>query len=178
MGAMVGSGGMVAMNQNTCMVSIAKYFMQFIQKESCGKCTFCRIGTKRMLEILEKITEGNGELSDLDKLKELAASVSLASLCQLGKTAPNPVLTTLKYFENEYLEHILDKKCRAGECKALIKFVIDESKCTGCTLCARKCPTKAISGTAKHPHVIDQDKCIRCGICEEVCRFQAVRKIS
>ncbi len=175
-GAIMGSGGMIVLDEATCMVDMARYFLSFIQKESCGKCTFCRIGTKRMLEILERITAGKGAMSDLDALKALADKITVASLCALGKTAPNPVLTTLRYFENEYIEHIRDKKCRAGVCKALIEFSIDDKKCTGCTLCARHCPVNAISGTTKTVHSINTLTCIKCGLCFEACKFNAVKK--
>ena len=174
-GAIMGSGGMIVMDEDTCMVDIARYFLAFTQKESCGKCTFCRIGTKRMLEILERITRGEGKIKDIELLKDLAEKISSASLCQLGKTAPNPVLTTLKYFEQEYFEHIRDKKCRAKVCKHLIKFNINNN-CTGCTLCVRNCPVLAISGTPKSKHSIDSTKCIKCGLCEDVCKFKAVEK--
>ena len=173
-GAIMGSGGMVVMDQSTCMVDLAKFFMGFIKEESCGKCTFCRIGTKRMHEILVKISEGKGELEDLDKLESLAYQVKDGSLCGLGQTAPNPVITTLKYFREEYLEHINDKKCRAKVCKPLLTYTINPDKCTGCTLCARNCPTDAISGARKEIHFINQDLCISCGNCESVCNFDAV----
>ncbi|MDD5456730.1 MAG: NADH-quinone oxidoreductase subunit NuoF [Candidatus Margulisbacteria bacterium] len=175
-GAIMGSGGIIVMDNDTCIVDIARYFLNFTQQESCGKCTFCRIGTKRMLEILERITEGKSSIKELEKLKDLAEKITSASLCMLGKTAPNPVLTTLKYFEDEYLEHIQDKKCRAGVCKALIKFEIKADKCTGCTLCAKNCPVKAISGQRKQPHFIDQSLCTKCGVCADVCGFGAVEK--
>jgi NADH-quinone oxidoreductase subunit F len=175
-GAIVGSGGMVAVDEDTCMVDLAKYFLQFIQSESCGKCTFCRIGTKRMLEILTRITEGKGTLSDLDKLRALAENIGVASLCALGKTAPNPVMTTLRYFEKEYLEHINEKKCSTGACKALVTYTIDAEKCIGCTKCAINCPVDTISGELKKPHFIHQEKCIKCGNCEMVCPVGAVSK--
>ena len=172
-GAIVGSGGMIVMDEDTCMVDMARYFLDFTRKESCGKCNYCRIGTKRMLEILERITEGKGEDGDIEKLEELAAKIKDGSMCGLGQTAPNPVLTTLKYFRNEYEDHIYKKKCTAHSCKALIKFEITD-KCVGCTLCAKNCPTDAITGQVKKQHVIDQEKCIKCGKCEEVCKFGAV----
>ena len=173
-GAIMGSGGMVVMDEDTCMVDMARFFLDFTCKESCGKCIYCRIGTKRMLEILEKICAGKGEEKDLEELEELSYSVRDGSLCGLGQTAPNPVLTTLKYFKDEYIAHIRDKKCPAKSCKALISYSINKDKCTGCTLCARKCPTGAISGTLRNPHAIDQSKCIKCGNCKTVCRFSAV----
>ncbi len=175
-GAIVGSGGMVVVDEDNCMVDLAKYFLQFIQSESCGKCTFCRIGTKRMLEILTRMTEGKSSLEDLSKLKSLAQNIGVASLCALGKTAPNPVMTTLRYFEKEYLQHINEKKCSTGSCKALIIYIIDEEKCIGCTKCAKNCPVNTIAGTLKTPHFINQDKCIKCGKCESVCPVGAVSK--
>jgi len=174
-GAIMGSGGLVVMDEDTCMVDVAKFFLEFTQRESCGKCTFCRIGTKRMLEILEKITSGEGEPEDLDKLEELAYKVKTTSLCGLGQTAPNPVLTTLKYFRDEYEAHIYDKKCPAKVCRPLLTYTIIEDKCTGCTLCARKCPVDAISGERGKPHTIDQEKCIKCGMCYQVCNFDAIK---
>jgi len=176
-GAIMGSGGMIVLDETTCMVDIAKFFLTFTQNESCGKCTFCRIGTKRMLEILERITMGDGKEGDLDLLEDLAHKIKAASLCGLGQTAPNPVLTTLKYFREEYEAHIRDKKCPAHNCVALLTYRILEDNCTGCTLCARKCPVDAISGTVKQPHVIDQAACIKCGQCYDVCRFNAVEKL-
>jgi len=173
-GAIMGSGGMVVMDTKSCMVDVAKYFLSFTQKESCGKCTFCRIGTRRLLEILTKITEGKGEMSDINLLEELAMNIGKSSLCGLGQTAPNPVLTTLRYFRKEYEEHILDKKCIAGVCKALITYHVDSEKCVGCTLCMKACPVKCISGVVKQAHVIDTEKCIKCGMCVEKCRFGAV----
>ena len=175
-GAIMGSGGMVVMDETTCMVDVAKFFLNFTQKESCGKCTFCRIGTKRMLEILERITEGKGEEGDIEKLQELAAQIKDSSLCGLGQTAPNPVLTTIKYFRHEYEAHIKDKKCPAKSCKQLITYMINE-KCIGCTAWARVCPTKAISGERKQPHLIDQDKCIKCGACYDACKFSSIDKL-
>ncbi|MBN1327495.1 MAG: 4Fe-4S binding protein, partial [Candidatus Cloacimonetes bacterium] len=175
-GAIMGSGGMVVMDTSSCMVDIAKFFLDFTQKESCGKCTFCRVGTKRMLEILTRITEGKGEMEDLETLEELAVNINKGSLCGLGQTAPNPVLTTIRYFRDEYIAHIRDKKCEAGVCNALLKFEIDPDKCVGCTACARKCPVNCITGEVKKVHVIDQDKCIKCGTCYTVCKFNAITK--
>ncbi len=175
-GAIMGSGGMVVMDQGTCMVDVARYFLNFTQNESCGKCTFCRIGTRRMLEILTRITEGRGEIEDIDRLEKLAVNIIKGSLCGLGQTAPNPVLTTLRYFRHEYLAHIEEKRCPAGVCTALLKFEIDPGKCVGCTACARKCPVGCISGTVKQSHVIDQSKCIKCGACFKTCKFDAISK--
>ncbi len=176
-GAIVGSGGLVVMNKQTCMVKIARFFMQFTQNESCGKCVPCREGTKQMLALLDDIIEGRGTMETLELLEETAKAVQLGSLCALGKTAPNPVLSTLRYFRDEYIEHIVNKHCPTGECKALAKPEIDPSKCKGCTACARKCPVGAISGTVKQPHKIDQSKCIKCGACKATCRFGAISGI-
>ncbi len=176
LGSIVGSGGMIIMDEDNCMVDIAKFFLEFTVDESCGKCTPCRIGTRRMLELLTKITEGNGTMEDLDKLEELCHFVKENSLCGLGQTAPNPVLSTLRYFRDEYIAHIVDKRCPAGVCKNLLRFVIDPDKCKGCTACARKCPVNAISGSIKQPHVIDTAKCIKCGSCIETCKFGAISK--
>ncbi|MCD6452750.1 MAG: NADH-quinone oxidoreductase subunit NuoF [Dehalococcoidales bacterium] len=173
-GAIMGSGGLIVMDETSCMIDIARFFLNFIQKESCGKCPFCRIGTRRMLEILERITEGNGKKGDIELLAELAQNVKRASLCGLGQTAPNPVLTTIRYFRNEYEEHIYQKKCRAKKCHALINYTIIPEKCTGCGVCAKYCPVEAISGEKKQPHLIDSNRCIRCGLCMKVCRFDAV----
>lgn len=173
-GAMVGSGGLVVMAEDTCIVEVARFFMNFTQHESCGKCVPCREGTKNMLKILEKIVAGKGEMSDIDLLEDLAFAVKDGSLCGLGKTAPNPVLSTLKYFKDEYIAHIKDKKCPAGVCAAMKKIVIQESLCKGCTKCARTCPVGAISGTVKQPHVIDQSKCIKCEACLSNCPFRAI----
>lgn len=173
-GAIMGSGGMVVMDEGTCMVGMAKFFLDFTAKESCGKCIHCRIGTKRMLEILTRITEGNGQPGDVEILEELCYGIKDGALCGLGQTAPNPVLTTIKYFRNEYDAHINDKKCPAGECSSLIEYSIDKDKCKGCTLCARNCPVGAISGEVKSAHTIDINKCIKCGKCIATCRFGAV----
>ncbi len=174
-GAIMGSGGLIVMDETTCMVDVARYFLTFTQAESCGKCTFCRIGTKRMLEILERITDGQGTMDDLENLTELSAQIKAASLCGLGQTAPNPVVTTLKYFRDEYVAHIVDKKCPAHVCATLLTYTINDL-CTGCTACARACPTVAISGENKQLHLIDQSLCIKCGKCFTVCRFDAVVK--
>ncbi len=175
-GCMMGSGGLIVMDEDNCMVDIAKFFLDFTVDESCGKCAPCRMGTKRMMEILEKITEGNGTLEDIDKLEELAYYIKENSLCGLGQTAPNPVLATLKFFREEYIAHVVDKKCPAGVCKGLLNYSIVADKCKGCTLCARKCPVGAISGTVKNPHTIDTAKCIKCGACMDSCKFGAIIK--
>ena len=173
-GAIMGSGGMVVMDESTCMVEMARFFLDFTAKESCGKCVHCRLGTKRMLEILTRITDGNGTEEDIELLEELCLAIKDGALCGLGQTAPNPVLTTLKYFKNEYIEHITEKKCRAHECTNLLCYEINADMCRGCTLCAKKCPVNAISGTVKNPHSIDMEKCIKCGNCKTVCKFNAV----
>jgi NADH-quinone oxidoreductase subunit F len=175
-GAIMGSGGLVVMDETTCMVEIARFFLDFTQKESCGKCTFCRVGTLRMLEILERITRGEGEAEDPEKLDKLAKQICESSLCGLGQTAPNPVLTTLKYYAEEYRAHIEDKKCPAKSCLPLVDFFIDAEKCVGCTLCAKACPVEAISGEAKEAHVIDNSVCVKCGKCISSCNFGAVYK--
>lgn len=174
-GSMMGSGGLIVMDEDNCMVDIAKFFLEFTVDESCGKCTPCRIGNRRLLEMLTKITEGKATLEDLDKMEKLCYYIKENSLCGLGQTAPNPVLSTLRYFRDEYISHIVDKTCPASVCKKLLKFTITDN-CKGCTLCARKCPVNAISGAVKQKHVIDQDKCIKCGVCMESCKFSAIEK--
>ena len=173
-GSMMGSGGMIILDEDTCMVDIAKFYLEFTADESCGKCTPCRIGTKRLLQLLTKITEGKGEPEDIVKIEELAAHMKQSSLCALGQSAPNPVLSTLRYFRKEYEEHIIEKKCSAGVCKALMTYYIIPDKCKGCTLCARNCPVKAITGSVKQPHVIDTSKCVKCGLCMANCKFGAI----
>jgi len=173
-GSMVGSGGMVVMDEATCMVDVAKYFLKFLIDESCGKCVPCRVGLSRMLEIINDITEGKGTNEKLQLLKDTSETVALASLCALGKTAPNPVLSTIKYFESEYRAHIDDKKCPAGVCRELIHYVIKEDKCVGCGACLKACPHNAIIGENKKPHQIIDEKCSKCGICKETCKFNAI----
>ena len=176
LGSMMGSGGMIIMDEDTCMVDIAKFYLEFTVDESCGKCTPCRIGTRRLLQFLDKIVSGNGEMEDLEKIEELANHMKSSSLCALGQSAPNPVLSTMKYFRDEYIAHIADKSCPAGVCKDLLYYEINAGLCKGCTLCARNCPVNAISGTVKHPHVIDREKCIKCGLCVRNCKFGAIEK--
>ncbi|NLC51464.1 MAG: 4Fe-4S binding protein, partial [Firmicutes bacterium] len=173
-GAIMGSGGLVAMDEDTCMVDVARYFLSFTQLESCGKCTPCREGTKRMLEILERICDGKGESGDIEKLEELAHAIKDSALCGLGQTCPNPVLSTLRYFRHEYEEHIYERRCRAKVCRALITYEIIPEKCTGCTACARNCPAEAITGERRKPHFINQDLCTKCGNCVERCRQDAI----
>ena len=175
-GSMMGSGGLIVMDDSTCMVDVARFFLDFTVDESCGKCTPCRIGTKRLLEMLDKITSGNGTLEDLDKMEELCNYIKNNSMCALGQTAPNPVLSTLKHFREEYEAHVVEKRCPAGVCKKLLHYEIIPEKCKGCTKCARNCPVNAISGKVKEPHVIDQNKCIKCGACMEGCKFDAIIK--
>ncbi len=175
-GSMMGSGGLIVMDEDNCMVDIAKFFLEFTVDESCGKCTPCRIGTKRLYEMLDKITKGQGTLEDLDKMEKLCYYIKNNSLCGLGQTAPNPVLSTLRYFRDEYIAHVSEKRCPAGVCKKLLNYEILADKCKGCTACARQCPVNAISGTVKQPHVIDQSKCIKCGACMEKCKFGAIIK--
>ena len=175
-GSMMGSGGMIVMDEDNCMVNIAKFFLEFTVDESCGKCPPCRIGTRRMLEILDRITKGKGEDGDIEKLEKLAKNIKASALCGLGQTAPNPVLSTLRYFRDEYEAHIYEKRCPAGVCKALLNYVIDPDKCRGCSLCARNCPAGAISGQVRTPFVIDAKKCIKCGACETNCKFGAISK--
>jgi NADP-reducing hydrogenase subunit HndC len=176
LGSMMGSGGLIVMDEDNCMVDIARYFLDFTVDESCGKCPPCRIGTKRMLEILERITGGNGEEGDIEKLETLAKNIKASALCGLGQTAPNPVLSTLKYFRDEYIAHVRDKKCPAGVCKSLMQYVISATICKSCGICAKACPTNCISGKKGEPYVINQEECIKCGTCMEKCPFKAIFK--
>ena len=173
-GSMMGSGGLIVMDDTKCMVNLAKFYLSFTVDESCGKCTPCRIGTKRMLELLEKITAGEGEQEDLNKLEELAVNIPKTAICGLGQSAPNPVLSTFKYFRDEYLSHVKHKECKTGECKALAKIQINEEKCRGCSMCKKNCPVSAISGEPGKVHQIDEEKCIKCGTCISVCPFHAI----
>ena len=176
LGSMMGSGGLIVMDEDTCMVDLAKFFLEFTVDESCGKCPPCRIGTKRMLEILTRITEGKGVPDDIEKLETLARDIKAAALCGLGQTAPNPVLSTLRYFRDEYMAHVIDKKCPAGVCKSMLKFKIDTDACKRCGICKKNCPTDAISGDRETPFAIDQDKCVKCGVCIEKCPFKSILK--
>lgn len=173
---MMGSGGLIVMDEDNCMVDVARFFLEFTVDESCGKCVPCRIGTRRLLEMLNKITEGRGTLEDLDKMEELCYYIQKNALCALGQTAPNPVLSTLKYFRKEYEAHVVEKRCPAGVCKKLVSYEIDPEKCRGCTACARKCPVGAITGRLREAHTIDKNKCIKCGACLETCKFGAISK--
>ncbi|HPY03540.1 MAG TPA: NADH-quinone oxidoreductase subunit NuoF [Spirochaetota bacterium] len=176
LGSIMGSGGLIVMDEDDCMVDVAKFYLDFTVDESCGKCAPCRVGGKQLYGLLDKITKGKGEMKDIDNMREISLAMQKASLCQLGGTAPNPVISTLKYFEDEYLEHINEGKCRAGKCKDLMKFEIITDKCVGCTVCARKCPVNAITGEKQKPHVIDQKTCIKCGVCFEACKFKAISR--
>lgn len=175
-GSMMGSGGMVVMDEDNCMVDIARFFLDFTVDESCGKCTPCRIGTRRMLEILERITEGKGEEGDIERLETLANSIKASSLCGLGQSAPQPVLSTLRYFRDEYEAHIKEKRCPAGACQNLLTYRIITDKCRGCGLCAKNCPVSCISGEIRQPFTIDASKCVKCGVCMEKCRFDAIER--
>ena len=174
---MMGSGAMIVLDEDNCMVDIAKFFLQFTVDESCGKCTPCRVGIRRMLEILDKITEGKGTLEDIDRLEKLAANIKGTALCGLGQTAPNPVLSTIRNFRDEYIAHVVDKRCPAGVCKSLLHYEIDPEKCKGCSACSRVCPADAISGVIRSPFKIDTNKCIKCGSCIEKCKFGAISKV-
>jgi ferredoxin len=175
-GSIMGSGGMIVLSESDCIVDIAKFYLTFTTDESCGKCTPCREGTTRMKEILERITKGTAELGDLDKLERLARLCQKTSLCGLGRAAPNPILSSLQHFRDEYIEHIVDKRCRSKKCVSLIRYVVNPDLCIGCTVCARNCPVECISGKRKEVHVIDQERCIKCGQCFQVCRFDAVER--
>ena len=177
LGSMMGSGGMIVLDEDNCMVDVARFFLDFTKDESCGKCTPCRIGTKRLLEMLEKITKGTAEMEDIDKLEHLALGIKKVALCGLGQTAPNPVLSTLNHFRDEYIAHVRDKKCPAKVCRSLVQYVILEDKCKGCGLCTRNCNIGAISGKLQETHKIDQDICLKCGMCMHICRFKAIVKI-
>jgi NADP-reducing hydrogenase subunit HndC len=177
LGAIMGSGGLIIMDEDTCMVDLARFFLEFVQDESCGKCSPCRIGTKRMLEIVERITRGEGRDGDIELLEELGHGIKSSALCGLGQTAPNPVLSTIRHFRDEYEAHIYHKKCPAGVCRALMVYAVDEEKCTGCGRCALVCPAGAVSGEKKKPHRIDAEKCLRCGTCMEKCKFGAIYTI-
>ena len=176
LGSMMGSGGLIILDEDTCMVDISKFYLEFTVDESCGKCTPCRIGTRRLLQFLEKITSGKGEMEDIEKIEELALHMKSSSLCALGQSAPNPVLSTMKYFQDEYIAHIKDKTCPAGVCKSLLSYEINPELCKGCTKCARNCPVGAIHGTVKQVHTIDKDTCIKCGLCVKNCKFGAIFK--
>ena len=176
LGSMMGSGGLIVMDESTCMVDIAKFFLEFTVDESCGKCPPCRIGTKRMLEIITRITEGKGTMEDLDELEELSHTIKRGALCGLGQSAPNPVLSTMKYFKDEYIAHVRDKKCPAGVCISMLRYIIEKESCKRCGICAKNCPVGAISGSKEEPYVIDQDKCIKCGVCMSKCPFKSIMK--
>ena len=176
-GSIMGSGGMIVLSEDDCMVDLSKFYLAFTQEESCGKCTPCREGTTRMLEILNKITSGKAVLADLDKLERLARLCQQTALCGLGRAAPNPILSSLKHFRDEYLEHIVQKSCRSKKCVSLIRYEINPESCIGCTVCARNCPVECITGTRKEAHVINQERCVKCGQCFEVCRFDAVERV-